>query len=392
MLRAHQLRCAAMIGGYARTAEAQALVRSRWAHDLVAPRPVVRARRPAGDRARGQRVHAGARPRRTHRPAAVDGAAGRAVGAGGRAARARPGAAQGLRARAGLRPLPHHRPLQALHRPAVAARPRRVRCGVPVVWPRASRRCAAPGAGPTPSAPSSSAPAAPPRNSAGHFPAPPSSPPAATPSYRRCRATPPSSSPPRAPSRRPWAATARRCSSTPGRCSAARTCAPPRTRCAAGWRPPRWFAAAATAGWSPSVAESAMPTVQALIRWDPVGHAEAELDARDEVGLPPAVHMAAVDGAPEAVTALLETAELPDSAELLGPVDLPSGARRPPGHRRRQPGQPDAGAGAARRRTGAGRGAATGHRGAQRAARSAAGSGANRPVAHRVVRESGTRP
>src|SRR6201999_3729874 len=38
------LRCAALIGGYARTAEAHALVRSRWAHDLVAPRPVVRAR------------------------------------------------------------------------------------------------------------------------------------------------------------------------------------------------------------------------------------------------------------------------------------------------------------------------------------------------------------
>ena len=46
MLRAHQLRCAAMIGGYSRTAEAQALVRSRWAHDLVAARPAVRSRAP----------------------------------------------------------------------------------------------------------------------------------------------------------------------------------------------------------------------------------------------------------------------------------------------------------------------------------------------------------
>src|SRR6476469_9596433 len=46
MLRAHQLRCAALIGGYARTAEAQALVRSGWAHDLVAARPVVRAHSP----------------------------------------------------------------------------------------------------------------------------------------------------------------------------------------------------------------------------------------------------------------------------------------------------------------------------------------------------------
>ena len=46
MLRAHQLRCASLIGGYARTAEAQALVRSRWAHDLVAPRQAVRTRSP----------------------------------------------------------------------------------------------------------------------------------------------------------------------------------------------------------------------------------------------------------------------------------------------------------------------------------------------------------
>ncbi|MEX3769579.1 primosome assembly protein PriA, partial [Mycolicibacterium fortuitum] len=46
MLRAHQLRCAAIIGGYARTAEAQALVRTRWAHDVVAARPVVRAAAP----------------------------------------------------------------------------------------------------------------------------------------------------------------------------------------------------------------------------------------------------------------------------------------------------------------------------------------------------------
>ena len=46
MLRAHQARCAALIGGYSRTAEAHALVRSGWAHDIVATRPVVRARTP----------------------------------------------------------------------------------------------------------------------------------------------------------------------------------------------------------------------------------------------------------------------------------------------------------------------------------------------------------
>lgn len=77
------------------------------------------------------------------------------------------------------------------------------------------------------------------------------------------------------------------------------------------------------------VAESTIPTVQALIKWDPVGHAEAELSARTEVGLPPAVHMAAVDGASAAVAALLERAELPEDGDVIGPVDLPIGVRRP---------------------------------------------------------------
>ncbi|WP_186296329.1 primosomal protein N' [Mycobacterium tilburgii] len=97
----------------------------------------------------------------------------------------------------------------------------------------------------------------------------------------------------------------------------------------------RWMSAAALVrprgGVVTVIAESANQTVQALIRWDPVGHAEAELTGRGEVGLPPAVHMAAIDGSAAAVTALLEAARLPDGAELLGPVDLPPGVCRPPG-------------------------------------------------------------
>jgi primosomal protein N' (replication factor Y) len=99
----------------------------------------------------------------------------------------------------------------------------------------------------------------------------------------------------------------------------------------------RWMAAAALVrarhdgGVVTVVAEAAVPTVQALIRWDPVGHADVELAARAEVALPPSVHMAALDGAAEAVAALLDEVRLPDSAELLGPVPLPSAARRPPG-------------------------------------------------------------
>lgn len=99
----------------------------------------------------------------------------------------------------------------------------------------------------------------------------------------------------------------------------------------------RWMAAAALVrnrgdgGIVAVVADSAIPTVQSLIRWDPVGHADAELDSRAEVGLPPAVHMAVIDGSPDAVRAMVETADLPAGAEPLGPVDLPLGVRRPPG-------------------------------------------------------------
>ena len=99
----------------------------------------------------------------------------------------------------------------------------------------------------------------------------------------------------------------------------------------------RWMAAAAQVharadgGVVAVVADSAIPTVQALIRWDPVGHAEAELAGRTAVGLPPAVHMAAIDGASEAVAALIGQAVLPEDADVLGPVDLPPGVRRPPG-------------------------------------------------------------
>jgi primosomal protein N' (replication factor Y) len=93
----------------------------------------------------------------------------------------------------------------------------------------------------------------------------------------------------------------------------------------------RWMAAAALvrpAGHGGRVvigADAALPTVQALIRWDPVGHAEAELVARTELGFPPAVAMASLDGAEEAVSAALVELELPPSGEVLGPVPVDAG-------------------------------------------------------------------
>ena len=98
----------------------------------------------------------------------------------------------------------------------------------------------------------------------------------------------------------------------------------------------RWMAVAAQVrsmsdgGTVAVVAESAIPTVQALIKWDPVGHAQAELAGRTAVGLPPAVHIAAIDGASDSVNALIEAAALPADADVLGPMDLPPGVRRPP--------------------------------------------------------------
>jgi primosomal protein N' (replication factor Y) (superfamily II helicase) len=90
----------------------------------------------------------------------------------------------------------------------------------------------------------------------------------------------------------------------------------------------RWMTAAAMVepaadgGRVVVVAESSLATVQALIRWDPAGHARAELSARTELGFPPAVRMAALDGTPDTLAGL----EVPAGAEVLGPVPLPGEA------------------------------------------------------------------
>jgi primosomal protein N' (replication factor Y) (superfamily II helicase) len=71
------------------------------------------------------------------------------------------------------------------------------------------------------------------------------------------------------------------------------------------------------------VADSAQRAVQALVRWDPATFADRELAERAELRFPPAARMAAITGPPEAVTALLAAAELPATAELLGPLPIP---------------------------------------------------------------------
>src|SRR3954470_667913 len=330
MLRSHQLRCAALIGGYARTAEAQALVRNRWAHDLVAPRPVVRARSPRvvalDDSGHEQERDPAARTARL--PSLALRAARTALEAG------RPVLVQVPRrgyipalACARCRTIARCRrctgPLSLPDRDAAGAvcrwcgreEPalRCVRCGSDAV------RATIIGARRTAEELGKAFPGTPVITSGGDAMV------AAVPEQPAVVVATPGAEPAAAGGYGAallldaWALLGRQdlraAEDTLRRWSAASTL----VRCGA------------DGGVVAAVAESTVSTVQALVRWDPVGHAEAELDARDEVGLPPAVHMAAVDGAPEAVTALLQTAELPGSADLLGPVDLPSGARRPPG-------------------------------------------------------------
>lgn len=330
MLRAHQTRCAALIGGYARTAEAHALVRSGWAHDVVAARPVVRSRTarvvalddggyaeerdPAARTARLPSValraarsalEAGAPvlvqvPRRGYVPALACGRC-RAIArcrhcTGPLSLDDRDGSGPVCRwcgrvdpalrcARCGS---------DAIRAVVVGARRTAEELGrafpaTTVITSGGDAVVAAVGAGPA------------------LVVATPGAEPVASGGYGAALLLD------------SWALLGRQ------------------DLRAAEDTLRRWLAAVALVrargdgGVVAVVAESSIPTVQALIRWDPVGHADAELAARAEVGLPPSVHIAALDGSADAVAALLDEVRLPDGAERLGPVQLPPGARRPAG-------------------------------------------------------------
>jgi primosomal protein N' (replication factor Y) len=94
----------------------------------------------------------------------------------------------------------------------------------------------------------------------------------------------------------------------------------------------RWLAAAALVRSGCPVlihADAAHPAVQALIRWDPAGFAERELADRAELGFPPAVRMASVEGVSDAVASLLSG--LDPGFEVLGPVPVESPRGAGPG-------------------------------------------------------------
>jgi primosomal protein N' (replication factor Y) len=330
MLRAHQLGCAALIGGYARTAEAQALVRSGWAHDLVAARPVVRAASPRvialDDSGYTQERDPAAHTARLPSMALQAARAALEAGSPVLVQVPRRGYVPALacaRCRSVARCRQCTGPLELLGRDAAGATCRW--CGREEAALRCARcgsdavRAVVVGARRTAEELGRAFPGITVVTSGGDAVV------AAVPAAPAVVVATPGAEPVAAGGYGAallldaWALLGRQ------------------DLRAAEDALRRWMAAAALlrdrgqGGVVAVVAESTVPTVQSLIRWDPVGHADADLDSRAEVGLPPAVHMAAIDGAPHAVRALLDTAELPDGAELLGPVELPSGARRPPG-------------------------------------------------------------
>jgi primosomal protein N' (replication factor Y) (superfamily II helicase) len=107
----------------------------------------------------------------------------------------------------------------------------------------------------------------------------------------------------------------------------------------------RWLAAAAlvrpatTGGQVLLVGDAAPAPTNALVRWDPAGLADRELDERSELALPPAARVAAVTGDRAAVAAVLDRVELATPDTVLGPVEVAS---------TRSDDAPDLAAGAAR--------------------------------------------
>ncbi len=328
MLRAHQLRCAAVIGGYSRTAEAQALVRSGWAHDLLAARLTVRARAPRVI-ALDDSGYADARDpaaRTARLPSVALRAARTALDAGSPVlvqvprrgyvpalACSRCRSIARCRDCTGPLSLPDAHPAGAHCRwcGRVDTTLRCVRCGGEAV------RAVVVGARRTAEEMGRAFPGTPVITSSAESIV-------RDVDGRKALVVATPGAEPRAPGGYgaallldSWALLGRQ------------------DLRAAEDTLRRWMAAGAMVksrgdgGVVAVVADSVLPTVQALVRWDPVGHAEAELDARAEVGLPPSVHIAALDGPPSAVNALLEHTELPADAELLGPVELPFAARTP---------------------------------------------------------------
>lgn len=69
-------------------------------------------------------------------------------------------------------------------------------------------------------------------------------------------------------------------------------------------------------------ADGALPAAQALLRWDPAAFARRELADRTELGYPPSARIAELTGAYPALREILDLTDLPEGAQLLGPVPV----------------------------------------------------------------------
>ncbi|MGJ3509718.1 primosomal protein N' [Enemella sp. A6] len=91
----------------------------------------------------------------------------------------------------------------------------------------------------------------------------------------------------------------------------------------------RWLAATALVrpggdgGTVMAVGDSGDRTLQALVRLDPVGFTERELDEREQAGMPPAVVAATVTGSPEAVRDYSDVLRVELSRSDTGPATTP---------------------------------------------------------------------
>ncbi|CAM3270388.1 primosomal protein N' [Occultella aeris] len=90
----------------------------------------------------------------------------------------------------------------------------------------------------------------------------------------------------------------------------------------------RWLGAAALVRSSGDggevmiLGQGAPVPVQALVRWDPVGHAGRELSERQDLSFPPLVRLATLTGGSGALASMMRHLRLPAEAEVLGPVPV----------------------------------------------------------------------
>ena len=87
----------------------------------------------------------------------------------------------------------------------------------------------------------------------------------------------------------------------------------------------RWLNAAARVtpgGRVIAVGDPAQPSLQARVRWDPAGFADRELASRAEAHLPPASRLATITGDEAALADAMNLLRAPEAMETLGPVPV----------------------------------------------------------------------